>query len=153
MASRDLSGLFSIGTYLPSIAVGARRLHDTDRSGCLQLLWLIPIPHENRSWHRLRADRRRALWTEHADREDSDRRHVALAIGGTAVLGIRYRPGAGLDDPSNGRGPGWYHSAARRRDAVVVGRHYSGRRGRSLLADVRPAGRRFGVGLFDSQSG
>jgi uncharacterized membrane protein YhaH (DUF805 family) len=41
--SRDLSGLFSIGTLVPSIAVGARRLHDTDRSGWLQLLWLIPI--------------------------------------------------------------------------------------------------------------
>jgi uncharacterized membrane protein YhaH (DUF805 family) len=41
--SRDLSGLFSIGTCLPSIAVTARRLHDTDRSGWLQLLWLIPV--------------------------------------------------------------------------------------------------------------
>ena len=41
--SRDLSGLFSIGTLVPSIAVGARRLHDMDRSGWLQLLWLIPV--------------------------------------------------------------------------------------------------------------
>jgi uncharacterized membrane protein YhaH (DUF805 family) len=41
--SRNLSGLFSIGTFLPAIAVTARRLHDTDRSGWLQLLWLIPI--------------------------------------------------------------------------------------------------------------
>jgi uncharacterized membrane protein YhaH (DUF805 family) len=39
----DLSGFFSIATLLPSIAVTARRLHDTDRSGWLQLLWLIPI--------------------------------------------------------------------------------------------------------------
>ena len=41
--SYNLSGLFSIATFLPSIAVTARRLHDTDRSGWLQLLWLIPI--------------------------------------------------------------------------------------------------------------
>lgn len=41
--SNDLSGLFSIATLLPGIAVTARRLHDTDRSGWLQLLWLIPI--------------------------------------------------------------------------------------------------------------
>jgi uncharacterized membrane protein YhaH (DUF805 family) len=41
--SFSLSGLFSIATFLPSIAVGARRLHDTDRSGWLQLLGLIPI--------------------------------------------------------------------------------------------------------------
>src|SRR5450631_2008147 len=39
----ELSGLFSIATMLPGIAVTARRLHDTDRSGWLQLLWLIPI--------------------------------------------------------------------------------------------------------------
>src|SRR5450631_2893153 len=41
--SFSLSGLFSIATFLPSIAVGARRLHDTDRSGWLQLLGLIPV--------------------------------------------------------------------------------------------------------------
>jgi uncharacterized membrane protein YhaH (DUF805 family) len=41
--SYNLSGLFSIGTLLPGIAVTARRLHDTDRSGWLQLLWLIPL--------------------------------------------------------------------------------------------------------------
>jgi uncharacterized membrane protein YhaH (DUF805 family) len=41
--SRDLSAAFSIATFLPGIAVTARRLHDTDRSGWLQLLWLIPI--------------------------------------------------------------------------------------------------------------
>jgi uncharacterized membrane protein YhaH (DUF805 family) len=38
-----LSFVFSIGTLVPSIAVGARRLHDTDRSGWLQLLWFIPV--------------------------------------------------------------------------------------------------------------
>ncbi len=35
--------LFSLATILPGLAVGARRLHDTDRSGWLQLLYLIPI--------------------------------------------------------------------------------------------------------------
>lgn len=38
-----ISGLFSLATLLPSLAVGARRLHDTNRSGWLQLLWLIPV--------------------------------------------------------------------------------------------------------------
>ncbi len=41
--SRSASGLFSLVTLLPSLAVGARRLHDTDRSGWWQLLWFIPI--------------------------------------------------------------------------------------------------------------
>ena len=38
-----LSAAFSLATFLPSIAVTARRLHDTDRSGWLQLLGLIPV--------------------------------------------------------------------------------------------------------------
>ncbi len=38
-----LGNAFSLITFLPSIAVGARRLHDTGRSGWLQLLWIIPI--------------------------------------------------------------------------------------------------------------
>ncbi len=38
-----VSWLFSLATLLPSLAVGARRLHDTNKSGWLQLLWLIPI--------------------------------------------------------------------------------------------------------------
>ncbi|HWW30174.1 MAG TPA: DUF805 domain-containing protein [Steroidobacteraceae bacterium] len=41
--SYNLSGAFTLATCLPSIAVTARRLHDTDRSGWLQLLWFIPI--------------------------------------------------------------------------------------------------------------
>jgi len=41
--SYNLSGAFSIATFLPSIAVTARRLHDTDRSGWWQLLLFIPI--------------------------------------------------------------------------------------------------------------
>jgi uncharacterized membrane protein YhaH (DUF805 family) len=35
--------IFSAATLVPGIAVGARRLHDTDRSGWLQLLWLVPL--------------------------------------------------------------------------------------------------------------
>ena len=38
-----VSALFSLGVFLPHIAVVARRLHDTDRSGWLQLLVLIPL--------------------------------------------------------------------------------------------------------------
>jgi uncharacterized membrane protein YhaH (DUF805 family) len=41
--SYGLSVAFSLATLLPSIAVTARRLHDTDRSGWLQLLGLIPL--------------------------------------------------------------------------------------------------------------
>lgn len=43
IVSETLSGLFSLGVLLPSLAVGARRLHDVDRSGWFLLLWLIPI--------------------------------------------------------------------------------------------------------------
>jgi uncharacterized membrane protein YhaH (DUF805 family) len=41
--SPRLSSAFSVATLLPSLAVGARRLHDTDRSGWLQLLALVPV--------------------------------------------------------------------------------------------------------------
>jgi len=42
VVSETLSALFSLAILLPSLAVGARRLHDTDRSGWfLLLLWLI----------------------------------------------------------------------------------------------------------------
>lgn len=37
------SGIFSLATLLPTLAVGARRLHDTDRSGWWQLLWFLPV--------------------------------------------------------------------------------------------------------------
>lgn len=37
------SFIFSLATLVPSFAVGARRLHDTDRSGWLQLLLLVPV--------------------------------------------------------------------------------------------------------------
>jgi uncharacterized membrane protein YhaH (DUF805 family) len=35
--------LFSLAIIIPSLAVGARRLHDTDRSALLLLLGLIPL--------------------------------------------------------------------------------------------------------------
>lgn len=35
--------LYALAVIIPSFAVGARRLHDTDRSGWLQLLALIPF--------------------------------------------------------------------------------------------------------------
>lgn len=38
-----ISALFSIAFMLPGLAVGARRLHDIDKSGWLQLLYLIPV--------------------------------------------------------------------------------------------------------------
>lgn len=38
-----LSGLIALALVLPQLAVTARRLHDTDRSGWWMLLWLIPI--------------------------------------------------------------------------------------------------------------
>jgi len=38
-----LSMLFALGTIIPSIAVGVRRLHDTDRSGWWLLIGLIPL--------------------------------------------------------------------------------------------------------------
>ncbi len=37
------AGLFGLAVLLPSLAVGSRRLHDTGRSGWMQLLALIPI--------------------------------------------------------------------------------------------------------------
>jgi uncharacterized membrane protein YhaH (DUF805 family) len=38
-----LSALFAFGTIIPSFAIGARRLHDINKSGWWQLLFLIPI--------------------------------------------------------------------------------------------------------------
>ena len=43
VVSGILSGLFSLATIVPSLAVGARRLHDIGRSGWWQLLGLIPV--------------------------------------------------------------------------------------------------------------
>ncbi len=41
--SSKLSAVFNLATLLPSLAVGCRRLHDTDRSGWWQLLALVPL--------------------------------------------------------------------------------------------------------------
>jgi uncharacterized membrane protein YhaH (DUF805 family) len=38
-----LSNLVTLAFFLPSLAVGVRRLHDTDRRGWWILLWLIPL--------------------------------------------------------------------------------------------------------------
>ncbi len=38
-----LSGLYSLATFLPNIAVSVRRLHDIDRSGWWILLLLVPV--------------------------------------------------------------------------------------------------------------
>jgi len=38
-----LSGLYNLAVLLPSIAVGMRRLHDTDRSGWWLLIGLVPF--------------------------------------------------------------------------------------------------------------
>ena len=38
-----LYGLFMLVTIIPSLSVGVRRLHDTDKSGWLILLGLIPL--------------------------------------------------------------------------------------------------------------
>jgi uncharacterized membrane protein YhaH (DUF805 family) len=43
IVSYRLYVLFSLVTLLPMIAVGARRLHDTNRSGWWQLLALVPF--------------------------------------------------------------------------------------------------------------
>lgn len=40
--SYNLAAVFSFATFLPSIAVTARRLHDIDRSGWWQLLYFLP---------------------------------------------------------------------------------------------------------------
>ena len=41
--SSVLTGIYSLAILLPSLAVGARRLHDTGKSGWWQLLSFIPL--------------------------------------------------------------------------------------------------------------
>jgi len=41
--SSGLSSLYSLVVLIPSLAVGARRLHDTGRSGWWQLIGLVPV--------------------------------------------------------------------------------------------------------------
>jgi uncharacterized membrane protein YhaH (DUF805 family) len=40
---QPLSSIWSLITFLPSLAIGVRRLHDTDRSGWWWLLAFIPL--------------------------------------------------------------------------------------------------------------
>ncbi len=37
------TALFGLATFLPSLAVGIRRLHDIDRTGSWIFIWFIPI--------------------------------------------------------------------------------------------------------------
>jgi uncharacterized membrane protein YhaH (DUF805 family) len=41
--SYNVAAIFSLATFVPSLAVAARRLHDTDRSGWWQLLYFFPV--------------------------------------------------------------------------------------------------------------
>ncbi|HYD76789.1 DUF805 domain-containing protein [Ramlibacter sp.] len=43
IVSELLNALVGLALLLPSLAVGARRLHDIGKSGWLQLLWIIPF--------------------------------------------------------------------------------------------------------------
>lgn len=43
MLGDTLANLISLAIMLPSLAVGARRLHDVNKSGWWQLLYLVPI--------------------------------------------------------------------------------------------------------------
>ena len=43
LVNESLGVIFNLAILLPTIAVTARRLHDTDRSGWLQLVGLIPL--------------------------------------------------------------------------------------------------------------
>ena len=38
-----IMSIVSLALFVPSIAVGSRRLHDIGKSGWLQLLWIIPV--------------------------------------------------------------------------------------------------------------
>jgi uncharacterized membrane protein YhaH (DUF805 family) len=38
-----LGAIYTVAVLLPTLAVGARRLHDTDRSGWWQLIAIVPI--------------------------------------------------------------------------------------------------------------
>ena len=43
MGGNLASNLWWLATILPSLAVGARRLHDIDRTGWWQLIWFVPL--------------------------------------------------------------------------------------------------------------
>jgi uncharacterized membrane protein YhaH (DUF805 family) len=41
--SAAIAGLFQLAMLLPCLAVGARRLHDTGKTGWWQLLYIVPF--------------------------------------------------------------------------------------------------------------
>jgi uncharacterized membrane protein YhaH (DUF805 family) len=41
--AKPIGSIYSIVTLVPTFAVGARRLHDTGRSGWWQLLFIVPL--------------------------------------------------------------------------------------------------------------
>lgn len=41
--SGTLTSIFTLVTFMPTLAVSARRLHDIGYSGWYQLVWLIPV--------------------------------------------------------------------------------------------------------------
>lgn len=41
--TQPLNAVVFVGLFLPQLAVGTRRLHDTDRSGWWQLLMFVPL--------------------------------------------------------------------------------------------------------------
>lgn len=43
MIGAAVLGLYSLGVFIPSLAVGVRRLHDTGRSGWWMLIVLVPL--------------------------------------------------------------------------------------------------------------
>lgn len=43
LVSSFIGMIYAFAVLVPSLAVGARRLHDTDRSGWWQLIGLIPV--------------------------------------------------------------------------------------------------------------
>ena len=43
MISQIVAVVFSLATFLPSLAAAVRRMHDTDKSGWLLLIGLIPL--------------------------------------------------------------------------------------------------------------
>ncbi len=40
---QTVNTIVSLAVVIPSIAVGARRLHDIGKSGWFQLLWVVPV--------------------------------------------------------------------------------------------------------------
>nr|WP_241153544.1 DUF805 domain-containing protein [Pseudomonas viridiflava] len=47
-----ISALYSIAVFLPGLAVGVRRLHDTDRSGWWMLVPIVPLIFSYQEGHR-----------------------------------------------------------------------------------------------------